>query len=646
MDHEEQITSIFGQAGLLADAITGYELRTQQTHMALEVYNALTSGDRLVIEAPTGTGKTLAYLIAAALSRKRTAISTGTKNLQEQLFFKDIPFVQEKIFPDLKAALLKGRGNFVCHTRLRKLLRQPYIEGLDESSSLKRLTEWYRWTINNGQGDRAEIDDLQDNDPIWPEICSATESCLGAKCPDRENCFVVAMRARAQEADLMVVNHHLLTSDLVVKESGFGEVIPRYEALIVDEAHGLEDAATKSFGFHMTRFRISRLVRDAGSELTSSSLNHEKFEKILKAIDTNGRRLFTVLQLRLQGRSTLPKLDSEAEQILNELQQQLQTFSAGLAHESDASEELRAIALRASTISEELQIILGGEAEGDYACWAEPRDGNLMLHASPVEIGDKLKSHIYEQIPSVVFTSATLSSAGNFNYFKSRVGLDGEPAPTESILDSPFDYTTQTLLYIPRSMPEPNSNGFTDAIVTLLPDILEKTKGRAFILFTSYRNMEWVYSRMKGRLPFPVLVQGSRPKTRLLEEFRAGNGCVLFATSSFWEGVDVRGEALSCVIIDKLPFAPPDDPIISARIGRLRNEGGDPFFMFQVPMAVLALKQGLGRLIRTGSDRGIMCILDTRILTKSYGRIFRKSLFDAPLSRDPQEVEAFFSNNK
>jgi ATP-dependent DNA helicase DinG len=643
MDFEREIENIFGPDGLLSGVVEGYEYRSQQASMAQEAINALASGDRLIIEAPTGTGKTLAYLIAAALSRSRTAVSTGTKNLQEQLFFKDIPFVKEHVFPDLKAALLKGRANFVCHTRLRKLLRQPYLEGLDERGSMKRLTDWYRWTINNGQGDRSEIEDLEDNDPVWLEICSTTESCLGAKCPDRENCFISAMRSRAMEADLMVVNHHLLTSDLAVKESGFGEVIPRYEALVVDEAHGLEDAATKSFGFHMTRFRLTRLVRDAQSESAAANVDVEQFEGVLKSVDTNARRLFTLLQARLKGKSTLPALDPESASVLGELRSNLEKLSARLAHNPDSSEELKTLALRAATINDELGIILEDESEGEFACWAEPRDGNLMLHASPVEVGGMLKERLYEKVPSVVLTSATLSSGGKFTYFKSRIGLDDEPGPTERILDSPFDYPSQTLLYVPKSMPEPNSPAFADAIVSTLPDILEKTKGRAFILFTSYRNMQWVYDRIKEKLPFPLLIQGSRPKTRLLEEFRSGNGCVLFATSSFWEGVDVRGAALSCVVIDKLPFAHPDDPIVSARIGKLRKNGSDPFFTFQVPMAALALKQGLGRLIRTRSDRGVMCLMDTRIVTKSYGRIFRNSLFNTKISRDPNQIAAFFT---
>lgn len=644
MDLVTQIEDIFAPGGALAQSIGNYEHRPQQTQMAVQVYQALASGDALIIEAPTGTGKTLAYLVAAALSRKRIAISTGTKNLQEQLFSKDIPFVQEKLFPKLKAALLKGRGNFVCHTRLKRLLRQPYLEGLGSPETLKQIVEWYRWTLTAGEGDRAELADLPDNDPLWPEICSTPETCLGRKCPDKEHCFVLKMRSRAAEVDLMVVNHHLLTSDLAVKESGFGGVIPRYEAVIVDEAHSLEDAATQNFGFHMSRFRISRLARDAASELAVTGADPGTLRETMNAIDQNARRLFDMVQEKFPTRAALGNLDREILSTRDVLCEHLETLAIGLAHLPEPSDELLVLAKRALGIKDELLVILGANEGSEFACWAEPRDRTLFLHASPVEVGDLLRARIYEKVDSMVFTSATLSSGGNCDYFASRMGLDREPRPSHAILGTPFDYATQTMLYIPKAIPEPASPGFTQAIVPVLKQVLEKTGGRAFVLFTSYRNMEEVFARLQGQLPYPLLVQGSRPKGRLLKEFRERIGSVLFATASFWEGVDVQGEALSCVIIDKLPFAPPDDPLVAARMERLRVKGEDPFYSFQVPMAVLALKQGLGRLIRTRSDRGILCILDKRILTKPYGKVFRESLFSSQFCRDADEIDRFFAN--
>ena len=644
MTHKKQIEAILGPQGLVAKSMPNYEHRTQQIEMALAVFESLVSDDHLIIEAPTGTGKTLAYLVAAALSRKRVAISTGTKNLQEQLFYKDIPFLREKIFPGLKAALLKGRGNFVCHSRLRRFLRQPHLQGVGPSGSLEEILEWYRKKEDTSHGDRAELERLADDDPIWPDICSSSETCLGKKCSDRERCFVLKMRARAAEADLMVVNHHLLASDLAVRESGFGEVIPRYEALIIDEAHGFEDAVTQHFGFHVSQARIMRLVRDARIELALTKISADPLEKALAAIEYDCRRLFFSFQNIAGSKSQLGSVSAELAEIRDVLCTNLKITASMISNLSNPPEELRSIARRAAEVSVGLETILNDQAGGDYACWAERRERNVVLHASPVEIGETLKACLYEKIPGIVFTSATLSSGGSLDYFKSRLGLDGDSDGAESILDSPFDYARQTMLFIPQSIPEPNAAGFTEALSEVIQEILLRTRGRAFVLFTSYRNMDAVYRLLEGRVPFPLLVQGQRPKSRLLEEFREKTGSVLFATASFWEGVDVQGEALSCVIVDRLPFAPPDDPLVSARMERIKKNGGEPFYSFQVPMAVLALKQGLGRLIRTRSDRGILCILDIRILTKSYGKIFRKSLYESPLCRKPEDIEAFFSD--
>ncbi|MEJ2716144.1 MAG: ATP-dependent DNA helicase [Deltaproteobacteria bacterium] len=644
MDCEERIREIFGPSGVLARSIPGYEHRPQQTHMALEVYQAIEAGDSLIVEAPTGTGKTLAYLVAAALSRRRVAISTGTKNLQEQLFYKDLPFVQEKIFPDLRAALLKGRGNFVCHARISRFLSQPRLQGPFDHDSIHRIVEWYPETVQQGQGDRAELEDLPDDDPLWPEICSGTDTCIGKKCADRDRCFVLRMRSRAVDSDLMIVNHHLLASDLAVKDSGFGEVIPRYEALIVDEAHGLEDAVTQHFGFHMSYFRIVRLLRDTSRELTGAGVRLEEIQGLLNSIEDVSRRLFREFQGVPSQKKGLEALDSHAAGLRHLLCRDLEALSARVAGLPEVPEDLRALARRGLQIREEIEIILADEPSGEYACWAESRDGAVTLHASPVEVGEMLLSRLYERMGSLVFTSATLSSSGNFDYFKARLGLE-ELAPRETILDSPFDLASQTLFYVPRSIPEPNAPDFTEALAPVLEEILERTHGRAFVLFTSYRNMQYVYGKMEGRVPFPLLLQGSRPRSRLLNDFREQVGSVLFATASFWEGVDVQGESLSCVIVDRLPFAPPDDPIVAARIERMRKQGIDPFRFFQVPMAVLALKQGLGRLIRTRSDRGVLCILDKRIITRSYGRIFRKSLQTGPICRDPAGIDAFFTGD-
>lgn len=644
-DQYNTIRAVLGPDGIVAQSIRGYEHRRQQIDMALEVFKSLQSGERLIIEAPTGTGKTLAYLIAAALSRKKVAISTGTKNLQEQLFFKDVPFVRKNIFPGLKTALLKGRGNFVCHSQMRRFLRQPYLQANDDSNSLKDILDWYRATKATGQGDRAELENLSDDNSIWPEISSSTETCLGKRCPDKEECFVLKMRARAADSDLMIVNHHLLASDLAVREAGFGEVIPRYEALIVDEAHGFEDAATKHFGFHISFFRIARFVRDARSELNESKVSDQKFLKALSEVEDKSRRIFAIFpDVGSQGTRFGP-VDPEVAETRNIICGNLDSLASMIRNLPQATEELRAVARRANDISAEIKTTLTDQPSGEYACWAERRERTLMLHASPVDVGPIIRPTLYEKVPAIVFTSATLSSGETFDYFKARLGLDGEFQCSEIILDSPFDFERQTMLYIPKSIPQPNDPAFSDAMATTVSEILKRTRGRAFVLFTSYRNMELVYRKVEGTVPFPLMIQGSRPKSRLLKDFRETPGAVLFATASFWEGVDVQGEALSCVIVDRLPFASPNDPIVSARLEKLKNEEKEPFYSFQVPMAVISLKQGLGRLIRTGSDRGILCILDVRILKKPYGQVFFKSLYSSPLRHDYRDIESFFTQN-
>jgi len=643
----DAINSIFAPDGPLAKTAPGYEYREQQVQMAWEAYQALVGSEFLLIEAPTGTGKTLAYLVAAALSRKKTAVSTGTKNLQEQLFFKDVPFVQEHLFPELKVVLLKGRGNFVCHSQLKKFTKQIHVRFTADPDHLNQIMDWYRLTRRSGQGDRAELAELPEDDAIWPEICSSTETCLGKKCPDKEECFIQRMRARAADADIMIVNHHLLCSDLAVKERGFGEVIPRYESLIIDEAHGMEEVATKHFGAQSSLFKILRLGRDVSTALRAQKVAERKFGTLLEGMESDARFVFECLmELTTSTAVSLDDLNPRILEARSSLCKKLDSLSAMLCNLPKDSEDFQILARRSDDASADLKIILRGEMNGDYACWAERRERQVVIHASPVDVGPIMKSHLYSRVDSIVFTSATLSSNENFDYFKSRLGLEENSEIREQLLASPFDYSKQTVLFIPQSMPEPKSPHFIDAMVSLLPQILERTRGRAFVLFTSYRNMEAVYRELENKLPYRLLLQGTKSKHRLLEEFRSHNGSVLLATSSFWEGVDVQGEALSCVIIDRLPFASPGDPLVAARMEKLKKENKSPFYGFQVPMAVIALKQGLGRLIRTRSDTGVLCVLDPRILTKSYGAVFLKSLYSSPLRRSLQEIDSYLAGTE
>jgi ATP-dependent DNA helicase DinG len=640
-----KVRDILGPEGVAADSVTGYEFREQQLAMGEAVLLSLMADDTLIIEAPTGTGKTLAYLVAAVLSGKKVAISTGTKNLQEQLFFKDIPFVQENIFPDLKAALMKGRGNFVCHRRLRDFLRQSSFYEQWESELLEKILKWYQITSVKGDGDRVEIDSLPDESRVWSEICSTAETCLGRSCEDFERCFVQKMRQKAADVQLVVVNHSLLASDMAVRSSGRGEVIPRFDALIIDEAHGFEEAVTQHFGFHCGVHKLRKFVKDCRFQLTEAEIHGDKFERELRKIDDHSRNLFGIFEELQIQKAKIDHTDKRVTEARENLSQSLDSLFSMISSSHKAKEEVKNLAQRVQDLRIEIDTIFGASSAKDYATWIEKKDRVVSAHACPIEVGPALRSRLYEKIPSLVFTSATLATGGSFKYFRSSVGLNGTFSPKEVILGSPFDYGEQTLFYIPKSMPEPSSSEFVPLLAENIGEILSVTQGRAFVLFTSIRNMESVYEKLKQSISFPLLLQGTKPKSRLIDEFKSKKGAVLFGTSSFWEGVDVQGESLSCVIIDKLPFAPPDDPILSTRVDLLRSTGKNPFFLLQVPMAVIALKQGLGRLIRTRNDRGALCVMDPRILTKSYGKMFFQSLQESPLTRSLRDVKEFFDSN-
>jgi ATP-dependent DNA helicase DinG len=640
-----KIHDIFGPDGIMASSIAQYEFRGQQLAMSEAVLSAMMADDTLIIEAPTGTGKTLAYLVAAVLSGKKVAISTGTKNLQEQLFFKDIPFVKENIFPDLKAALMKGRSNFVCHRRLRDFLRQASFYEQWESELLEKILKWYQLTLVQGEGDRVEIDSLPDESRVWSEICSTAETCLGRSCEDFERCFVQKMRYKAGDVQLVVVNHSLLASDMAVRSSGRGEVIPRFDALIIDEAHGFEEAVTQHFGFHCGVHKIRKFVKDCRFQLTEAEIHGEKFERELRKTDDNARNLFGIFEDIQIQKAKIDSTDRRVMEARENLSQSLDSLSSMISASPKAREELKILIQRVQDLRIEIDTIFGTSSAKDYATWIEKKDRVISAHACPIEVGSALRKRLYEKIPSLVFTSATLATSGSFEYFRSSVGLNGTFSPKEVILGSPFDYGAQTLFYIPKSMPEPNSGEFVSLLAENIGEILSVTQGRAFVLFTSIRNMESVYEKLKGTMSFPLLLQGTRPKSRLIEEFKSKSGAVLLGTSSFWEGVDVQGESLSCVIIDKLPFAPPDDPILSTRVDLLRSAGKNPFFLLQVPMAVIALKQGLGRLIRTRNDRGALCVMDPRILSKSYGKMFFQSLQKSPMTRSLSDLKEFFDFN-
>jgi len=625
-------TDFFGPRGLLARVLPTYEERAGQARLAQAVGQVLTDGGILLAEAGTGTGKTLAYLLPAASLGRRVVVSTGTKNLQEQLLTKDIPLLARALGRDLSVAVMKGRGNYLCLLRYKSFGQAGSFRRFDEIPLFRAVEAWAPGTET---GDRGEVEDLPDGADFWREISAASENCIGQACPDFDPCWVTRMRQRALEADLVVVNHHLLCADLAVKDGSYGAVIPDYDTVILDEAHLLEDVATQYFGIQVSSHRVEDLCRDVERELKAARLDAREVHAELDAVRHRSESFFkTVAQgrgHRLKAGWMPPRVAEQAAAMLDRFEG-LRTALLAIPERSDA---LTAQAGRAQGLARDLAFVLGAEDDG-HVCFVETRGRGVFLRATPIDVSARLRELLFDQVRAAVLTSATLAVDGGFAYLKSRLGLE---ETEEVLLASPFDYEEQAILYVPRRMPEPSSPSFVDRAADEVARILAVSRGRAFVLFTSYANMNAVAERIASRVPYPLLMQGEAPKPVLLETFRRTPGAVLLATSSFWQGVDVAGEQLSCVIIDKLPFASPADPVVQARIERIRNQGGNPFQEYQVPVAILMLKQGLGRLIRAASDRGILAVLDSRLVERPYGRRFLESLPSARLVHDLAQVE-------
>ncbi len=633
---------IFGKSGLLSRSLGTYEYRPEQNHMAQEVFRALSQERFLIVEAGTGTGKTLAYLVPAVLSGKRVVISTGTKTLQEQLFFKDIPFVQKHLKIPFRAAFMKGRGNYLCRRRYKLFTRQPLLQNLDEVAHYQALR---KWAARTKTGDRSELAELPEDLLVWKEVSASSDTCLGQACEFFENCFITLMRQAAAAAEVVVVNHHLFFADLAVRIRGYGEVLPRYEAVIFDEAHQMEEVATQYLGTSVSNFRFEELVRDIHRESSEAKLKDALLNRIAGEILDGQDRFFSLLRspeprFRL-GKEMAEKTREKAGQ----LNANLTLIATHIQGMKDPGEGIRSIGRRSEELRDQFQEVLA-LSDPTRVYWCENRGRGLFLHISPIDLSGDLQEHLYPRMKGAVFTSATLSTAGNFRFFKERLGLggDGEGLLDERILDSSFDMKTQALLYLPPHLPDPNQPGFLPQAAEEMVRILKLTGGRAFLLFTSIRNMEEAYRLIKDRIPFTCYLQGERPKTALIQDFKNDIHSVLFATASFWEGVDIQGEALSCVIIDRLPFSRPNEPIMEARLEGIAASGGSPFWDYQVPAAILLLKQGLGRLIRTRQDRGLLVILDPRLTTKGYGKIFLESLPPCPVLREPGAISGFFQS--
>jgi ATP-dependent DNA helicase DinG len=610
--------------------------------MAQAVARAFDRERFLIVEAGTGTGKTLAYLIPAVLSGKKMVISTGTKTLQEQLFFRDIPFLREKLGLAFKASFMKGRGNYLCRRRFRLLSRQPMFKALEEITYFHSLKNWASRTLT---GDRAELADLPEDLELWKEVGALSETCLGQGCEFFDRCFITRMRQEAAASDVVIVNHHLFFADLAVRLKGYGEVLPRYQAVIFDEAHQLEEVATQYLGSAVSNFRCEELSRDIRREATALKQKDETANKISSLIWESQEHFFALFhggetRFRLKA-SHLKKREDSALRLLDGFT----SLAAHVGGMKNPSEGMRALSRRAEELKREIQAILD-LSEPRLVYWCEIKGRGVFLHASPIDISSELQEQLYHQVKTIVFTSATISAEGNFRFFKKRVGLlDAlEDVTEELMLDSSFDMQQQALLYLPTNLPDPNHPSFLGQAVEKIRQILERTRGRAFLLFTSVKNMEEAYRLLKGQLPFTCFLQGERPKSALIQAFREDVHSVLFATASFWEGVDIQGEALSCVIVDRLPFSWPNEPIMEARLGKIASSGESPFWDYQVPSAIILLKQGLGRLIRTRQDHGLLAILDPRLLTRNYGKAFLKSLPACPVVHDQEKIRRFFAS--
>jgi ATP-dependent DNA helicase DinG len=659
------VADVLGPRGVLARALPGYEPRAAQVEMAEAVADALATRRPLLVEAGTGTGKTLAYLVPAILSGMKVVVSTGTKNLQEQIAKKDIPLLQAELPLVFSAATMKGISNYLCLRKFREHSARTAVLGEAQQSlfpspppppiapppppltTLARIQEWAALTVD---GDRAEIAGLSDDDPAWRDVSATPETRLGVRCPHFEDCFVTRARRRAQQAEIVIVNHHLFFADLALRaEWPQAQLLPAYEAVIFDEAHQLEDIATDYFGVGVSTLRLDALTRDLGRAVKGDRAP-ERLTEIGAHVDRRAERLFDALRRRLGARERVsidaaiwsgePEKEAHAlDTALEELESALE--AADGAALDDGGEEAVALARRARAIRDDLALLVEGPQRHDRAhvFWAEQRGRTMLLHASPIDVAHIVRDTLLGQVEAAVFTSATLTAEGKFDFVRARLGLE---SAREARLPSPFDYREQALLYLADDLPEPAEEGFASAAAARMEELVRMTDGRAFLLFTSTRAMLRAHQILAPKLPYPVLLQGEKPKHLLIEEFRARVGSVLFATASFWEGVDVIGEALSLVVIDKLPFQPPDDPLVAARVARLADEGRDPFETYQVPRAALALAQGFGRLIRHREDRGVVALLDRRAVRRGYGRRVLGGLPpDCPRTRSLDDVRRF-----
>ena len=645
---QASVDQYLAEGGALSEALSGFSPREQQQQMAGRVVETIEQGGVLVTEAGTGVGKTFAYLVPAILSGKRVIIATGTKNLQDQLFHEDLPLVRDALAVPVTVALLKGRANYLCSHRLSMNLAAGDSSSRRHQHELEMILDWAGRTSS---GDIAEVDDVEEGSFVWPLVTSTTENCIGQDCDDYADCYVTKARREAQAADIVVINHHLFFADMALKEQGFGDILPGADVFIIDEAHQLAEVAGNFFATSVTSRQLYNLVTDTQTEHLKEAGGLNELPDALNKLEKS------VADLRLCMGHTGQRMSWDGLQSLNNFQDFLQVVQKNLsdlrdwlAEAAERGKGLDSCHKRALSLLERINM-LSAQPDNDEAeeirlnnvRWADTSRRGFGLHSTPLNIADIFQTNMKEMMASWVFTSATLAVGDSFSHFNDSLGLN---EPDTQLLGSPFDYKNNGLKYLPNALPDPGDASYTREVCSQSLRVIEAAQGRTFMLFTSHRALKVAAEFMADHINYPILVQGEAPKQRLLKDFKAHGNAVLLGTASFWEGVDVRGSALSCVIIDKLPFASPGDPVMQARLDSMKKRGQNPFFDYQVPSAVVTLKQGVGRLIRDINDTGVLMLCDPRLLGKGYGKIFLRSLPAMPLTRNIEDVERFFEVRK
>ena len=638
----KDILDILGPEGLLAKTLPGYEHRDSQIFMSIFIKQAIDEKFFTLIEAGTGTGKTFGYLIPIILSGKKTVISTGTKNLQEQIFYKDIQLLFNAGVPKVDIIMMKGRQNYLCLYKFHQTFLQNSLSS-KKNSIYHQLEEW----INTTEfADREELHWLSDDTALWNTLSSNSESCLSSECPFLGDCFISRLRYRAAKARIIIVNHHLLSAELKIRKQGFGEIIPRFQTILFDEAHSFEDIATAQLGERLSSNQFAALAEDCIKILPClENKNSKPMSQAISALKANSIRFndfFSSYHENIEKNIIPSELKENLFiEIFEPIKKDLNIIIEESEYLIDSDPDFLNISLRSKTIFESISRF-ENTPEKKWLSWYEKNSRSVAIYAAPLNIASSMQELLYDKVESAIFTSATLSTAGDFSFIKERLGLQDT---VDKIYPPHFDLKKQALVFVPQDMPEPSHAHFVSKLTDLIRKILLISNGRALILFTSYRNLHLVHNKLNGEIPYKIFVQGEAPKSILLENFRKNINSVLLATSSFWEGIDVPGSSLSCVILDKLPFDSPGDPIIAARIEMLKADGKNPFMDYQIPSAILHLRQGFGRLIRTSSDRGVVAIMDRRIITARYGSLFIDSLGPVPISHNIDDINVFFNEN-